>query len=203
MTARISKDFHFLNNLYFNNKHYVNSYDINCSFTVATESILEQNIAMERLRYFLFEFLEHSVFINQNNTEQIEKYRNCGLTVCTLPEEPYDQIVGIMLFVKFNAIMEGRLVLTDIIIESAMSDGVNCLHNEEENIGPFLLKDWWNESSCRINNLTTKNKKVVKLTKHKSDWESANLDYVPDSVYETMLTDEVKIIFPNFDKKDK
>lgn len=203
MTARISREFTFFNGLYFNNKNYVNSYHINCVLTVNTELVVEQNIALERIKYFLYEFLEHSVFINQDNQQQIEKYINAGVNVCTLPEEPYDQIIGIMLFVKFNAITEGRLTINDLSIESAMSDGVSCLFSEEENIGPFVLRDWWNESSCRINNVVSKNKKVVKINKIKNNWEELNLIWNQDNDCKDTFIDEPKIIFPNFDKKDK
>jgi hypothetical protein len=34
-----------------------------------------------------------------------------GINVTTLPEEPVDQIIGMMLYYKLNAIMEGRMIV--------------------------------------------------------------------------------------------
>jgi hypothetical protein len=100
------------------------------------------------------------------------------MKVCTLPEEPYDQIIGIMLMVKCNAIAEGRLVITDISISSRMSDGVSCSHSLDENIGPFFEKGWWDESSIKMNNgISGKGKKVVRLSKPKLDWNDIYMDW--------------------------
>lgn len=199
MTARIHKAFDLLTGLHFNNKYYVNSYTIDLTFNVESESIAEQNIALERIKFFLHECLEHCVFVNQNNETVVDSYEKLGMNVCTLPEEPYDQVVGIMLLVKLNAITEGRLVVTDLSIESKMSDGVSCLHSIEENVGPFYDKGWWNDSSHRINDLTTKNKKVVKLSKMKNEWQEVYLDWEEKNP----VSSKAEIIFTTFDKTDK
>lgn len=199
MTARIHRAFELLTGLHFNKKFYTNQYSIDLTFNVESESIVEQNIALERIKFYLHECLEHSVLINQNDTESIEKYISAGMNVCTLPEEPYDQVVGILLLLKLNAIAEDRLVITDLSIESRMSDGVSCLHSIEENLGPFGEKGWWSDSSQRINDYSSKNKKIVKLSKMKNEWQDVYLDWGEKSVLGT----EAEIIFTSFDKTDK
>jgi hypothetical protein len=198
MTARIHKAFNLLAGIHFDNKYYINSFELDLTFNVESESISEQNIALERVNYFLNECLRNSVFVNQNETEVIEKYMNAGMNVCSLPEDPYDQIVGIMLMVKLNNITEGRIILSDISIESIMSDGVSCLHSIEETVGPFSEKGWWSDNSHRINNFV-KNKKVVKLSKIKNEWQSVFLDWKP----QPNITEQAEIIFSRFDKTDK
>ena len=198
MTARIHKSFNLLSGVYFNKQYYVNSYEFDLTFNVEAESISEQNIALERVHYFLYECLKHSVLIHQENTTMIDKFVDLGMNVCTLPEEPYDQVVGIMLMSKLNAITEGRLVITDITIASDMSDGVSCLHSIEESMGPFTEKDWWNDNTQRINS-HSKNKKVVKLTKLKNEWQEVYLGWAET----TFQKDAPEIIFTSFDKTDK
>lgn len=201
MTARIHKSFELLAGLHFNNKYYINNYNIDCTFNVEVESIYEQNIAMDRIKYYLYECLEHCVFVNQNDLETIEKYISVGMRVSTLPEEPYDQIIAIMLLSKLNGVAEGRLLITDITVESNMSDGVSCLHSIEENLGPFYEKGWWNDSTQRINDYNPKNKKIVKLSKTKNEWQEVYLDFGQEPRIKPESAAE--IIFTNFEKTDK
>lgn len=196
MTARIHKAFNLLAGLHFGGNYYVNSYEFDLTFNVETSSIDEQNIAMERIHYFLFEKIKNTVFVNQTDVDAINKYTNAGMVVCTLPEDPYDQIIGIMLMVKLNSILEGRLVITDITLASDMSDGVSCLHSFDESIGPFNDKGWWNDNSPKINDIAVKKAKVVKLAQVKNEWQEPCLNW-PES---KPNLDATEIIFTSFDK---
>lgn len=197
MAARIHKSFEFLSALHFNHKYYINQYILDAEFIVETSSIEDQNTAMDRIKFFLHDCLQNSIFINQIDTDAINKYLKAGMTICTLPEEPYDQIIGIMLLSKLNSITEGRLTLTDISLASSMSDGVSCCHSIEENMGPFLDKGWWNDPSQSINNLNTKDTKIVKLNT-KNDWNDVYLDWEEKSNHKN-----TEIVFASFDKTDK
>jgi hypothetical protein len=181
MTAKIQKGFDLQMGVHFNDEFHINIYDIELYFNVETESITEQNIALDRIKYYLNDCLEDCVVCYQNKDKAIENYINAGIKVCTLPEEPYDQIIGIMLVSKLNAIIEGKLVITDISIGSKMSDGVSFQHALDEDIGPFSENGWWNESNTKINDckVTGKGKKIVRLTKNSPiiSWEDVYLDW--------------------------
>ena len=137
MTTRILREFAFQAGVYFEDAFSMNMYSLSICMDVETDSIREQNIAMERIKYFLAESLESSIFVNQAETKLIEKYTTCGFKVCTLPNDPYDQIVTIMLLVKLNAIAEGRLIVTDITLGSQLSDEVNFMYDLDSPLGPF------------------------------------------------------------------
>lgn len=178
MTARIQRSFDLLLGVHFNSKFHLNVYDIDLFFNVETESIKEQNIALERIKFFINGCLENAIICEENKDKVIQDYLNAGMKVCTLPEEPYDQIIGIMLMAKLNSIAEGRLVVTDISISSRLSDGVSCSHDMDENMGPFYEKGWWNEPNLKISDTKyAKGKKVVKLTKPVVEWEDIYLDW--------------------------
>ena len=202
MTARIIRGFQFQTGVYFSGDFYVNMYDMQLQFNVITESIREQNIALDRIKYLIQECIEHSILLYERETSTIEKYVDADLRVCTLPEEPYDQIIGIMLLEKINAVTEGRLVATDITIGSTMSDGVECLHSEDENIGPFRLAGWWQENNTKISNYTanSKSKKIVKLSKPAIEWKDIGLSYseTDDTIIDTK---NGGIVFTLFDQK--
>lgn len=165
MSARIEKDFYFHCAAHFEGKFYINYYEMKVSMIVETESIHEQNVAMERTEHFLYNILEDSVFINQNESGAIEKYENAGIRICTIPEEPYDQIVSMILLLKLNAIMEGRLCVTDMILGSRMSNGVRFTVVREHAVNFFSGDHWWN-GSCTIikdNKPPKRKEKIIKL----------------------------------------
>jgi hypothetical protein len=178
MSTRIEKDFYFQCATHFEGKFYINFYDITASMIVETESIREQNVAMERAEYFLSNVLENSIFVHQSETAVIENYEKAGIKVCTTPEEPYDQIVSMILLLKLNAIMEGRLSITDLIMGSKLSNGVrfSVVPEIAENI--FHGNHWWNEP-CTIMKDTTKppkrREKIVKL--FNDEWAEIGLTW--------------------------
>jgi hypothetical protein len=201
MTARIQRSFDLQMGVHFTGVFYMNIYDIDLHFNVETENIKEQNIALERIKFYLAECLEYSIFVHDKEEDAIEKYMSANLKVSVLPEEPYDQIVAIMLMTKLNAITEGRLVITDISISSRMSDGVSCMHDIDDNIGPFITKDWWNEGNTKINNYkySPKNKKILKLIKP-IDWVDVylNWDHTTEPIVQNIANE---IVYVNFDNK--
>jgi hypothetical protein len=203
MTARINSSFSFNTGVYFSNEFILNTYDINVDFNVESEQIREQNIALERIKYFLNYCVQNSIFICEDEDEAIQKYLDADLKVCTLPEEPYDQIIGIMLISKLNSILEDRMIVTDIEITSSMSDGVWCKHSMEENLGPFLKPGWWSDSSTKINNITKKNrsKKIVKLVKSNIAWEDVYLGWEETPITTIATGPSNEVMFANFDNK--
>lgn len=179
MTTRIERDFDFQAGVYFKDEFLMNVYTISLYMEVETESIREQNIAMERIKYFLNDCLENSIFVQDTEHKTIEKYMTCGFKVCTLPEEPYDQIVAILLLTKLNSITEGRLVITDITLGSRISDQVKFTCDIESPRGPFEEQGWWLDNGTSISSpikTSVKKDKIVKLVKTApNDWAEYNL----------------------------
>ena len=64
MNTRIETDFNFLTAVHFEDIFYTNAYDVTLSMLVETDSIHEQNGAINRVEYFLKNTLENSILIN-------------------------------------------------------------------------------------------------------------------------------------------
>ena len=178
MNTRIERDFEFQAAVYFDGTLLMNTYAVGLSMLVTTDSIPEQNIAMDRISYFLSESLESCVFVKSTEKKVIEKYVAADLKVSTLPEEPYDQIISILLLIKLNAITEKRLIITDIRITTKLSDGVSFLYDNEDSSGPFEQMGWWHESGTSISDLhkhQNKKDKIVKLVNKTHDWNDPSL----------------------------
>jgi len=54
-----------------------------------------------------------------------------------------------MLYTKFNAICDDKIVVTDIQLASALSDGVRYIFAEDDNYSLFETEDWWNDTDIR------------------------------------------------------
>ena len=176
MTTRIEREFSFQAGVYFKEEFLMNLYTITLYMEVETESIREQNVAMERIKYFLNECLENSIFVQSSEHKVIEKYNSCGFKVCTVPEEPYDQIISLLLLVKLNSITEGRLVITDMTLGSRISDDVRFICDIESPLGPLEESGWWSDNGTSISDPVKKSVKKDKIVKlFKTDWAEYNL----------------------------
>jgi hypothetical protein len=176
LTTRIEREFSFQAGVYFKEEFLMNLYTITLYMEVETESIREQNVAMERIKYFLNECLENSIFVQSNEHKVIEKYNSCGFKVCTVPEEPYDQIISLLLLVKLNSITEGRLVITDMTLGSRISDDVRFICDIESPLGPLEQQGWWTDNGTSISDPVKKSVKKDKIVKlFKTDWAEYNL----------------------------
>lgn len=185
MTTRIQRSFSFQAGAYCET-FLMNVYDFTLFIEVNTDSSYEQNVAMDRLVYFATECLEGCVFIRDSEKKMIDKYTNVGFRVCTLPEEPYDQIIMLMLLAKLNAIVEGRLSITDITIESKLSDGVVFLHDIDSSFGPLDSLGWWHDSGKSIAPASVKKDKIVNLFKTSSNgWNDVGLSWKEREATET------------------
>jgi hypothetical protein len=149
MNVRLQYDLEFLAGIYFDDCLQINSYDVSMNLLTKTKDSASTNVAMERLKAFVHGILESTVFINQANMERAEFLQLGGCNVTTLPEEPVDQIIGMMLYYKLNAIMEGRMVITSLDISSRLGDGVWYQHDEEDSAGPFVPDGWWHKASIQ------------------------------------------------------
>jgi len=179
LSTRIERDFSFQAGVHFEGKLIMNVYGFTLAMEVETESIIEQNIAMDRIIYFLKDSLTNSVFVQNTDKKAIEKYTQADIKVCTVPEEPYDQIITMLLILKLNNITEGRLHITDIFLESELSDSVRFSYDfETAKHNPFVNKGWWLESSTSMNDIekNTKKEKIVRLVKH-NDWANVGLEW--------------------------
>jgi len=197
MNVRLQYDLDFLAGVYYDERLQLNNYSLNISMVTKTIDPVETNIAMDRLKFFVNEVLSSTVFINQAHVEQAETLSWCGANVTTLPEEPVDQIVGMMLYYKLNAIMEGRIEINRLDISSTLGEGVWYQHDEEDVPGPFAAKGWWTDSSTQHDSIEAEPvaDNVVKVVS--TGWYEAELDW-PDQSASTGNT----VVFGKFPKND-
>ncbi len=154
MITRIERDIFFVAGVHFNDAYYINTYDFLLSMLVETDIPKEHTIAMDRLDFFIKTIVTNSVFINEEKHKEIEKYVEAGLNVITLPSEPFDQIVAMVILLKLNSIMENRIKITDLTVSSLLGEGIRypIVSETAENADIMLGDKWWYRSDIETTN---------------------------------------------------
>ena len=196
MNVRLHYEIGFLAGVYFDDRLQINSYNVGLNLNTLTVDSANSNVALERVKAFV-DGLNSTVFINSCWPLHEEMMRDMGIDITPLPEEPVDQIIGMMLYYKMNAIMEGRMEVNQIELSSSLGDHVCYLHDNDDPSGPFEQDGWWHDASARRAGKTTTDTdtNVVKIS-HKN-WREFGLDW-PDAVAKTSKT----VVHANFTKNE-
>jgi hypothetical protein len=143
MNVRIRHDLSFSSAVYYAGQFRVNHYTLRLWMTTVHPDQVTHNIALERIKHFVYQELDSTVFINAENIEQCRAFINAGLDITTLPTEPVDQIIGIMLYYKLNAIMEQHMIIVETELASILGDNIVYLHSDNELTNIEVMSDWW------------------------------------------------------------
>ena len=147
MNVRLEYDMHWHAAIWFENCLQVNSYNMELAITTNTANADDHVISLSRLNHFVYNEMANTVYIHQDDTAQIQALTSAGIKVTTLPEQPIDQIIGIALYSKLNAILQERMFVNGVTIQSDLGDNVRYLHNDRESLGPLNQIGWWQDPS--------------------------------------------------------
>src|SRR6056300_1494660 len=116
MNVRLEYQFKFTAGTLLEEKIHMNNYYVKVEMITQTIDGVEQNIALDRIRHMFFKHFQDCIFISEDEKETLDKLQATDFEVVVLPEVPVDQIIGIMLFAKLNAIMQDRMYITQLKI---------------------------------------------------------------------------------------
>jgi hypothetical protein len=202
MNVRLEYTFHFTAGVHWGGKLIMNGYRLGVYMVTNTADSESTTIAFERLKHFINEQIESSVFINSEEQEACRLYTAAGIKITTLPREPVDQIVGVMLFHKLNAIMEGRIAVVETELSSLLGDNMVYLHSENETAEDITIPVWWNTPDLTHFDLEFKDGNQV-FTLHPgnySAWADLELDWLDREIVAPGETGN--IVFADFGKDD-
>jgi hypothetical protein len=196
MNVNIYRDFAFNCGIVYRDAFHINSYQCRVKMITDTDDDTEQNISYLRIRHWISNVLDSAVLISRQS-EMLKHYQATGQRVIEMPDEPVDQLMGIMLYLKLNSIMEGRMSITELHINSTEGDHVWYIHEQNDNIGPFACNGWWNESRPACYSSRKRTGKIVSMPRMQ-EWKDLELDWEDHSP----LQDTVVIAdFQSHDKK--
>ena len=143
MNVRLKYDLHFNAGVYYNSNTILNNYSLRLWMITNTELAEDQNTAFERMKYFVYNHVDNTMFIDRAEQEQCAKFLQAGLSITTMPGDPVDQLIGIMLYHKLNAIMEQRMTIVETELSSSQGQAMTYLHSEGENTLGVEAPAWW------------------------------------------------------------
>lgn len=196
MNVRLRYNITFPASVWFDDELLTTNYTLALNFLTQTLDPQDQNIALDRVKYFLLNELHSTIFIDQADVDRAEAFTEIGLNVTTLPEEPVDQVVGIMLYYKLNAIMEGRMKITEITFSSDAGDNIEYFHNENEHTELFPATGWWHEPTLCHSSVVLDDEEAdnVVAIDTDSEWREQDLAWAHAEV----TTDLGQVVFANF-----
>ncbi len=198
MNVRLKKTLHWSNVLIYDDDFVINHYTAEVSMITVTADHAQQNIAYDRAKAFVQDILQNSIMISAEHTESAA-WKKTAARVIELPADPVDQVIGIMLYTKLNAIMEDRIIVTDIEISSMLGEEMKYLHNAQESLGPMSQSGWWSDHRpIWTDQRSGRNKdNVVSMRKH-LDWKHYGLDWPASDD----TKDDGNILFAEFSRNE-
>ena len=199
MNVRLRHDMHFAAGVYYGNEMRMNHYSVRLWMTTNSHEPTDHNIAFERIKHFVYNELDSTIFINLEHTEQCQRYVDAGLKVTTMPGEPVDQLIGLMLYYKLNAIVEQRMIIDETELSSVMGENMTYLHSENENTDLVTRPDWWQSADLIHCDSTLINSEKVLTIHQLSAWRELELAWnVVENISDTGNT----VVFADFKKSD-
>ena len=196
MNVRLIKSWTWQSGIAYKDIFYINTYVATVHMHTTSMHDSDLNVAYGRIDYWFDEVMQDSVLM-QADAPSVKAYAATGQRLLLFPDQPVDQLVGIMLCLKLNAIAEGRLVITDIDISSVHGADMIYQHNQSEAVGPMAVAGWWNDARPVWNHATssTRGSKVVSLNRT-ADWHSLELDWQSTPANDR----DSSIVFADFDR---
>lgn len=184
MNVRLKHDMHFTAGIWYNDALRMNNYSLRLWMTTNTESRTDHMVAFDRIKYFIYTQIDSTIFINQQHKDQCQQLAKAGLDITTMPGEPVDQLVGLMLYYKLNAITEDRMVIVETELASTQGENMTYLHSDFETTSGYEQPDWWTCSDLTHSDVVLLDTdKIVSMSQGGSwrDLEMAWEDEEPES----------------------
>lgn len=120
-----------------------NEYNIKCHITPVTADLEEQNKYFERLKS-LFELIFANTIISWKDEVLFEILKDhSDNRFVQLPKPPYDQVMAAVCFTKANAVLEGKILVSQLELSSYQGDGISYIVEKDGPEIELLDVDNW------------------------------------------------------------
>jgi len=195
MNVRLSKSLSWCSGVIYQEGFFVNQYEVDLAMVTVSSDTDQQNIAYERMKYWVQNVLDNAVLI-AHDSAILPAWQKTNARLLVLPEEPVDQIIGMMLYLKLNAVMENRLVVATTEVRSAVGDHMGYTHNNGENLGALSVDGWWSDSRpIWFDSRPREQDKIVALDRS-PEWKDFQLDWNDQEANPSHT-----VVFADFPKK--
>jgi hypothetical protein len=201
MNVRLQYDTVFTAGIFYGGQLMMNNYRLKLDIITISSEVDDHNIALDRMKFFIHNQLSHSVFINSADTDRCQKLISAGIKITNLPEEPVDQIIGIMLYCKLNAMVDDCLAVHQITISSELGDNIAYFHCDDESLGPLETPGWYTNNDTSHCDLANFEIKVVDIQQRLS-WKDLGLSWKINQATEDNNSKDNTVLFADFTKDE-
>ena len=200
---RLNFDLNFQAGIWYGKQLMLSNYIANANVLTNTKKPVDNETAVERMRWFVNNVFHCSVFIEDEDQAQADKLWAAGINVLQMPGPPTDQMINLLMFTKLNAIVEGRVILTDLQLTGNLSDGIRYSCDMEDFFGPFTDKGWWNDPGITWYDKALHAKTDGQVTMPPlMTWTGAELGWSEDSAKRPRKKKSNVVNFTKFKNKD-
>lgn len=165
-----------------------NHFSMNIEFEPGDGNELEQLLAFDRIKHYLNDIVEGSLFANIDNPLIDNLEKNFNVYVITLPDEPKDHVIASVLFSKLISIVEGRLEIGSVTFSSRMGEDVTHYIDIDELASmDYMIKNkireatgspaWWHRADAGSSDVITIKKDKVSVVMDKQEWDDFALGW--------------------------
>jgi len=202
MNVRLKYDMHFTAGVYYNDALRMNNYSLRLWMTTNSDLSTDQNIAFERIKYFVYSQMDSTIFINKNLQDQCDQMVSAGLNITTMPGDPVDQLVGIMLYYKLNAITESRMIIVETEISSTLGENMTYLHSDFEDTLGYEQPAWWTLSDLTHSDITIVGSEKIVAMSPGACWREVDMAWTDMPASTSDATGNI-VVFNNFKKPNE
>lgn len=170
-----------------------NIYTVTIHFDVATDNAEDQNIAFERIKFFVDNILHDAIFCGIDDPLADFFMKTFKQRLVTFVRSPQDLTVAATLFAKFNSIADGKINIESIQLGSTQGNEVFVNFDSEfaeestmlttnELIKESDRSPWWFREDCGTADYfkTEEGSSVITLITDVSGWEDSGLSWSAD-----------------------
>jgi len=173
--------YNFLAMMHGSDRLYCNNYELKLYLTVNTDSEFDQDIAFNRMDFFIQEIISNAVFVHEDEPELLERYMNLGIPAIAIQEPgTIDHMILMTLVTKLNAICEDAVIIYNGEMSSVLGQGVEYVYfvDGEEIVLSDQADKWWNDTGPTFISkdcLTTPEEQTVHDFEPKITWKDYDL----------------------------
>jgi len=147
----------YTNTVLLSERLWPNDTEVTLHLTPKNNDAEAQNITFEKYRYIFAKILQNSIFIGRHK-DDYKTFFKYTKSLIDFPVKPVDQIVGVCLFAKLNAIGGDTLRVNAIDIESWQGENLKFIITNDSPEGEFVPKGvdeyyWWNDPEPNFTNI--------------------------------------------------
>lgn len=187
MNLRIAKSWEWHSGIVLDGCYTINDYQATVEMHTQDSNETAHLRALERQSWWIHDVMQDAVLIDYND-RLVPLYQQTGQRVITMPYPPFDHTLLVMLYCKLNAIMEQRLVVTQIHLSSKQGQGVVYSHQIDDDLYDFALDGWWCESHpIWANSITRTDQDAVIALERMPDWHDLGLGWDRDQKHSQVV----------------